>query len=152
MTTAPCEPNTLRGVSHDPRQKTKVEAPPFLRPTPPRAPPPSAPGSGWRGRAGLAPQAGSGPGRGAAARGASRPPGLGSRRLELFSSPALAMEDEQKDGAYGRSRLWPAAAYAELKGLLGEGNVRDLKHQHCSWNPLPLPGPISLSALSPLPL
>ncbi|XP_044804100.1 choline transporter-like protein 2 isoform X2 [Bubalus bubalis] len=45
--------------------------------------------------------AGPGPGRGAAARGASSPAGLGSRWPGHPSPPAAAMVDERKDGSYG---------------------------------------------------
>lgn len=72
-------------------------------------------GAGW---------AGPGAGRGAASRRSSSPPGLGSRWLVFPSSPALAMEDERKDGAYGRSCLWPAATSAELGGVGGGGRLR----------------------------
>lgn len=90
--------------------------------------------------AGQAGGAGPGPGRGAAARGASRPRGLGSLRLRLPSPPDAAMEDERKDGAYGRSRLWPAVASLGW-GALGEGYVRDHKHPSCSWGPSPAARP-----------
>ncbi|XP_070648928.1 choline transporter-like protein 2 isoform X2 [Bos indicus] len=53
--------------------------------------------------------AGPGPGRGAAARGASSPAGLGSRWPGHPSPPAAAMVDERKDGSYGTPQKYDPA-------------------------------------------
>lgn len=120
VTTAPGPPNA-RGVSLEPRWETKVGAPPSPGPRPAPCPAPGCSGLPLEAACGAGQAGGAGPvpGRGAAARGASRPRGLGSLRLGLPSSPDAAMEDERKDGAYGRSCLGPGVASAELGGLGG---------------------------------
>lgn len=95
--------------------------------------------------------AGPGPGRGAAARGASSPAGLGSRWPGHPSPPAAAMVDERKDGSYGRSCLWPSSASDELGGL-GKGTSEILNTRAAAKGLLLLPGLASCSAPSPHPL
>ena len=112
--------NKPKGSHRSSDKKQRLRSHPLPSPAPPWAPPPPAHGSHWRGlgeRAGGL--GGARPGRGKAASRASRPPGLGSRWLRFPSRPAVAMEDERKDGAYGRTCLCPAAAFAELEGAWG---------------------------------
>lgn len=93
--------------------------------------------------------AGPDPGRGAAARGASRPAGLGSRWLRLPSPPAAAMVDERKDGAYGRRASGPRPPLLSSGALVG-GDIRDLKQPRCSWGP-PASRPCILLCAEPTP-
>lgn len=141
-------PERAREALVAPRWETKlrVPPPPERGHAPGHAPAPllALIGQGPRG----------GAGRGGALQPAEPParPGLGSRRLGLRSPPAAAMEDERKDGAYGRSRLWPAAASAESGVPGGRGGPEIVNTPLQLEGPLLLPSPTSRSASSSRPL